>query len=105
MRVDEKKAFGVVTAAGKRIGEAARDGDASALDAVRAAQDASALVAVLREKSGLPGGLLDAFAEWAASQPFAKLRAQVVLQSKMHAEGKRPAPGHEAGRGSVSGKK
>lgn len=103
--MDDRKAFGVMSAVGKRLGEAARDGNAGPLDALRSAPDAPALVALVREASGLPGPLVDEFAAWAAGQPFAKVRAQMLLQAKMHAEGKRPAPGHEAGRGTVTGKK
>lgn len=102
--MDERKAFGVITAAGKRIGEAARAGNASPLERARGAPDVASLVALLREASGLPAPVVDAFAEWAATQPFAKLRAQFVLQAKMHAAGGAPAPGHEAGRGNVKGK-
>ena len=99
--MEQKKAFGLVTALGTKLGEKAR-GDATVLDRLKAAGDPAAFRAEVRALAeGLvPDALLKAFAEEVVTDAdWLQWRSRLVLQLKMVRDGAKPAPGHEAGRG------
>lgn len=96
-----KKAYGIVTALGTRLGERART-EPDLDKRLRAAPDRAAFEALVREAAAgrVPDALLDAFArEVLTDADWAQWRARLLLQLKMTRDGGKPAPGHEAGRG------
>ena len=98
---DAKKAYGMVSAVGTRLGEKAKT-DPAILDAVRATPDAPSFRALVRAHVAgtLPDAVLDAFLDGAVTEAdWLQWRARLLLQAKMTAQGGKPAPGHEAGRG------
>lgn len=99
--MEPKKAYGVVTAIGAKLGEKAR-GDPSLLERIRAAASAQELRAIVRTiAQGLvPEALLAQFAEEIVTEAeWVQWRSRLLLQMKLTATGKDRAPGHEAGRG------
>lgn len=99
--METKKAYGIVTALGTKLGEKAR-GDASIVDRLKAAPDAAAFRAEVRALAeGLvPDALLRSFCdEVVTDADWVQWRSRLMLQLKMVRDGGKPAPGHEAGRG------
>jgi hypothetical protein len=98
--MEPKKAYGLVTALGTRLGERARE-EAGLPEEIRAAPDVDAFRAVVRAKAEgrLPPAVLDAFlGEVVTAQDWILWRSRLLLQVKMVRDGGKPAPGHEAGR-------
>lgn len=99
--METKKAYGVVTALGAKLGERAKS-DETLLARVRAAPDLPTFAALVRaEVAGLvPDALISAFfGEVVTEGDWVQWRARLLLQMKLTREGGKPAPGHEAGRG------
>lgn len=99
--MEPKKAFGLVTALGTKLGERARD-EPDLLSDVRATPDADAFRDLVRRKTeGLvPPTLVDAFTrEVVADADWQQWRSRLLLQAKMVRDGGKPMPGHEKGRG------
>lgn len=99
--MEPKKAYGIVTALGTKLGERARE--EPELDrALRSAPDLAAFGALLREKTAglLPPALVDQFlGDVVKPDDWVQWRARLLLQLKLVRDGGAPAPGHEAGRG------
>lgn len=98
--METKKAFGLVTALGTKLGERAR-GEPALLDELRATTEAAGFRALVREKAeGLvPPALVATFLdEVVREEDWLLWRSRLLLQAKMVREGGKPAPGHEAGR-------
>ena len=98
--METKKAYGIVTALGTRLGERAR-AEEGLVPELRATQDAASFRALVKAKAeGLvPPAVLDAFlGEVVTDADWVLWRSRLLLQVKMVREGGRPAPGHEAGR-------
>lgn len=99
--MDTKKAFGLVTALGTKLGERARD-EPDLLADIRATPDAEAFRDLVRRKSeGLvPPALVETFTRDVVTEDdWLQWRSRLLLQAKMVRDGGRPAPGHEKGRG------
>jgi len=99
--MDAKKAYGLVTALGTKLGERARD-DPAVVERLKAAGDAAAFRAEVRALADglVPDLLLRQFVDdVVADADWLQWRSRLVLQAKMVRDGGRPAPGHEAGRG------
>lgn len=99
--MDAKKAYGLVTALGTKLGEKAR-GDATLVDRLKATSDAAAFRQEVRALAAgaLPDALLAAFVDDVVQDDdWLQWRSRLVLQVKMVRDGGRPAPGHEAGKG------
>lgn len=99
--MDAKKAYGIVTALGTKLGERARSEPDLDRD-LRAAADLAAFRALVREKSeGLaPPAIVGLFLdEVLTDADWTLWRARLLLQLKMVRDGGKPAAGHEAGRG------
>jgi hypothetical protein len=102
--MEAKKAFGLVTALGTRLGERARD-EPDLPTELRAAPDVEAFRAIVRQKAEgrVPPAVLDAFlGEVVTAEDWVLWRSRLLLQLKMVREGGRPAPGHEAGKKGAS---
>lgn len=98
---EAKKAYGLVSAVGAKLGEKARD-EPDILSAIRQAPDLAAFRALVRRHAAgrVPDAVLAAFLDAAVSEAdWTVWRARLLLQAKMTREGASPAPGHEAGRG------
>lgn len=99
--MDVKRAYGIVTAIGTKLGERARD--EPHLDAVlRATPDAAAFRAKVRELAAglVPDALLAQFVdEVVTDADWQAWRSRLLLQLKMVRDGGKPAPGHEKGKG------
>lgn len=99
--MDVKKAYGIVTALGTKLGERARD--EPGLDReLRAAPDLEAFGALVREKAtGIaPPMIVDAFLQDVVTpDDWVQWRSRLLLQLKLVRDGGKPAAGHEAGRG------
>jgi hypothetical protein len=97
---DAKKAYGLVSAIGTKLGERARD-EPALVDALRAAPDAPAFRALVREKAEgrVPPAVLDGFLAVVRDDDWLPWRSRLLLQVKLVRDGGRPAPGHEAGKG------
>ena len=99
--MEAKKAYGVVTALGTKLGEKAR-GAPDLPDRIRATADRAAFAALLRaESEGLvPAALVASFLdEVVTDADWLQWRARLLLQLKLVRDGGKPAPGHEAGKG------
>lgn len=99
--METKKAYGLVTALGTKLGERAR-GDATVVERVKGAGDADAfrLTVRLLAEGLVPEALTKTFVEEVVrDEDWEKWRARLVLQMKMVRDGGKPAPGHEAGKG------
>lgn len=98
--MDVRKAYGVVTALGTKMGERARE-DPGLLERVRATGDAQALRDELTRL--FPDAPLAALAAqlnaFFTDEDWKVWRSRLLLQAKLTLEGGKPAPGHEAGRG------
>lgn len=97
---DVKKAYGLVTAVGTKLGERARTKE-EVLTALRAVDSADALRAFVRRETegALAPAVVEQFLAVVTDADWAQWRARIVLQAKMVAKGEKPAPGHEQGRG------
>lgn len=98
---EAKKAYGIVSAVGTRIGEKARESPAI-LDEIRAAPDIEAFRAAVRAhaEGRLPEAVLAQFLQQVVQDAdWTQWRARLLVQAKLTREGGKPAPGHEAGRG------
>lgn len=96
-----KKAYGVVTALGTKLGERARS-EADLIDRVRATPDIGSFRAMVRASSeGLvPPALVASFLDEVVTEgDWVQWRSRLLLQMKLAREGGKPAPGHESGRG------
>lgn len=99
--METKKAYGVVTAIGTKLGERART-DVDLLDRLRATPDIDAFRALVRAsaKDLLPPTLVASFCdEVVADADWVRWRSRLLIQMKLARDGGKPAPGHEAGRG------
>lgn len=99
--MDAKKAYGIVTALGTKLGERARH-EPAILDALRATKDLAAFRALTAElvEGRLPTGLVEGFfTDVVTEADWVQWRARLLLQAKLVRDGGRPAPGHEGGRG------
>ena len=99
--VDARKAYGLVTALGTKLGERAR-GEPALIADLRAAPDAEAFRGLVREKAAglVPPAVLDAFlGEVVTDAEWVLWRSRLLLQAKMARDGGKPAPGHEGGKG------
>lgn len=100
-RIEAKKAFGIVTALGTKLGERART--TPGIDAaLRDAPDLDAFRAVVRQyaEGAVPLAVLAAFLNEVLDEAEWRLwRSRLILQLKMVRDGGKPAPGHEKGRG------
>lgn len=104
--MEPKKAYGLVTALGTKLGERAR-ADPGLDQDIRAAPDVEAFRALVRAKADglVPPAVLEAFlGEVVTPDEWVLWRARLLLQLKMVRDGGRPAPGHEAGRGVAKGR-
>ena len=104
--MEPKKAYGLVTALGTKLGERAR-AEPDLDRQIRAAPDVDAFRALVRQRAeGLvPPAVLDAFlGEVVTPDDWVLWRSRLLLQLKMVRDGGRPAPGHEAGRGVAKGR-
>ena len=98
--MEPKKAYGLVTALGTRLGERART-EPGLPDELRAAPDLDAFRGLLRARAeGLvPPAVLSSFLDEALTpQDWVLWRSRLLIQLKMVRDGGKPAPGHEAGR-------
>lgn len=98
--MEPKKAYGLVTALGTRLGERARE-DTALPEEIRAAPDLEAFRGIVRAKAEgrVPPAVLDAFlTEVVTEADWVLWRSRLLLQLKMVRDGGRPAPGHEAGK-------
>lgn len=99
--VDEKKAYGIMLAVGRSVGEAARERP-ELLAALRAVADAHALERVLLEHRGaLPEALVRDYVASIPPADFVKERARLVIQAKTVAAGIDPVSPEEARKGPV----
>lgn len=99
--METKKAYGVVTAIGSKLGERAKS-DETLLQGLRATSDITAFRALVRSAADgiLPAPLVESFlSEVVTEADWVQWRARLVIQIKLTKEGGKPAPGHEAGRG------
>ena len=98
---DAKKAYGLVSAVGTRVGERARE-EPALLDAIRAAPDITAFRSLVRGAVGdrLPDAVLASFLDAAVTDAdWTQWRARLLLQAKMTRDGGTRAAGHEQGKG------
>ncbi len=98
---DVKKAYGLVSAVGTKVGERARD-EPTLLDAIRATRDIAAFRALVREKTAgaLPEAVLSNFLDAAVrDEDWTQWRARLLVQAKMVRDGGTRAAGHEEGKG------
>lgn len=99
--METKKAYGVVTALGTKLGEKARE-TPDLVDRVRGTPDRASFGALLlAESDGLvPPALVRTFLdEVVTDADWVQWRSRLLLQMKLTRDGGKPAPGHEAGRG------
>lgn len=99
--MDTRKAYGVVTAIGAKLGERARD-EPDLVAALRATPDIEAFRALVREKADAraPAALVAQFLDDIISpDDWVQWKSRLLLQVKLTRDGGKPAPGHEAGRG------
>lgn len=99
--METKRAYGIVTALGTKLGERART-EPAILDEIRGAPTLEAFHALMRMRAqGLvPEAVLAAFLdEVLTPADWIQWRARVLLQAKLVRDGGKPAPGHEKGRG------
>lgn len=99
--METKKAYGVVTALGTKLGERART-DETLLGRIRQAPDPAAFRALVEsEAAGLVPAAVVAlfFDEVVTAADWVQWRARLLLQAKLARDGGKPAPGHEAGKG------
>lgn len=100
MAVDVRKAYGMVTALGTKLGERAKE-EPALVAQLRSAPDLGTFRALVREKSQgrLPWAVVDGFLDEVVTEAdWVQWRARLLLQMKMVASGGKPAPGHEAGK-------
>lgn len=98
--MDEKKAYGTVTALGTDLGKRAKD-DATLLASVRATDSVEALRKRVSElfDGGKLAPLAASFNEHIGEGDWQVWRSRLLLQAKMIRDDGKPAPGHESGRG------
>lgn len=99
--METKKAYGIVTALGTKLGEKAR-ATPELVDRIRATRDRSEFGGLVRAESEglLPAALVSTFLdEVVTDADWLQWRARLLLQMKLIRDGGKPAPGHEAGRG------
>lgn len=99
--METKKAYGVVTAVGAKLGERARTDDAL-MSTLRAAPDLETFRAQVRSATSglLPVSLVESFLnDVLTDADWVQWRARLLIQMRLTKEGGKPAPGHEAGRG------
>ena len=99
--METKKAYGVVTALGTKLGERARE--EPGLDAeLRRAPDLDAFRDLVRAKAEdrAPPAIVALFLdEVLTPEDWTLWRSRLLLQLKMVRDGGKPAAGHESGRG------
>lgn len=99
--METKKAYGIVTALGTKLGEKAK-ADPALLERVRATTSADELRAIVRTiaQGLLPEALIVTFTDDVVTPAdWLQWRSRLLLQMKLTAEGKARAPGHETGKG------
>jgi len=97
---DAKKAYGLVTAVGTKLGERARS-ESGLLDALRAAPDLTAFAGLVRARceGALAPALVESYLALLTEADWRQWRSRLILQAKLARDGGKPAPGHEQGRG------
>lgn len=98
---EAKKAYGIVSAIGTKLGEKARD-EPTLIEEIRATPTIEDFRARVRHHAGgrVPDTLLAQFLDSVVTDAdWVQWRARLLLQAKLIREGGKPAPGHEAGRG------
>lgn len=99
--METKKAYGVVTALGAKLGERARS-EPEIVEAIRATGDITAFREAVRSLTEgiLPPALVAGFLdEVITPDDWVQWRSRLLLQVKLVRDGGKPAPGHEKGRG------
>lgn len=99
--MDVKKAYGILSAVGAKIGERAKT-EPDIVTKLRAAADPAALRSVVQSLAGglVPEALLTSFVEQVVTDAeWDKWKARLLVQVKMVRDGARPAAGHEGGKG------
>lgn len=99
--METKKAYGIVTALGTKLGERARD-EPTLDKELRAAPDLDAFRALVHAKAEgrAPDAIVRAFLDDVLTpDDWVQWRSRLLLQLKLVRDGGKPAPGHEAGRG------
>lgn len=99
--METKKAYGIVTAIGTKLGEKAR-AEKDLLDRIRATNDIDSFRTVVRAAAEglLPPAVLSGFLEEVATPTdWIQWRSRLLIQMKLARDGGKPAPGHEQGKG------
>lgn len=99
--METKRAYGVVMALGTKLGEKAK-ADPAMLVRIRGTPTLAEFHAMVRTMAqGLvPEALVQGFFDEVVTESdWVQWRSRLLLQMKLTMEGKKPAPGHEAGRG------
>ena len=100
--MDARKAYGALAAIGTRIGERARTSGEDLRVPLRATTDAAAFRAGVRSLLGdaLPAAVVDPFLdEVVTDADWTLWKSRLLIQVRMTMEGRKPAPGHEKGKG------
>ncbi|MEA3201364.1 MAG: hypothetical protein QOE90_2792 [Thermoplasmata archaeon] len=97
---DAKKAYGLVTAVGTKLGERARS-EPDLIEALRAAPDLDAFRALVRQSSEglLAPALVESYLALTTEADWKQWRSRLLLQAKLVRDGGERAPGHEHGKG------
>lgn len=99
--METKKAYGIVTALGTKLGERARS-EPALVGALRQTPDIAAFRSLVHELTVglLPTTLVTTFCdEVLTDADWTQWRARLLLQTKLIRDGGKPAPGHEKGKG------
>lgn len=99
--METKKAYGIVTALGTKLGEHARD-EPTLDKELRGAPDIDAFRALVAAKAEgrAPEAIIRLFLDDVLTpEDWVQWRARLLLQLKLVRDGGKPAPGHETGRG------
>ncbi|MFA5860640.1 MAG: hypothetical protein WDA16_02990 [Candidatus Thermoplasmatota archaeon] len=99
--MDVKKAYGILSAVGSKLGERART-DSEVVTKLRATADAAEFRSIVKSlaSSLVPDALVTSFVEQVVTDAdWDKWKARLLVQVKMVRDGAKRAPGHEAGKG------
>ena len=99
--METKKAYGIVTALGTKIGERAKT-EPDVIATLRGAPDIDAFRTAVRGAAAglLPDALVATFCnDVLADADWVQWRSRLLLQAKLIRDGGKPAPGHESGKG------
>lgn len=97
---DVKRAYGLVSAVGSKLGERAKEDD-ELIPALRALGSADEFRAWIRARCEglLAPAVIEQFLAVVKDDDWAQWRSRALLQAKMVRDGAKPAAGHEQGRG------